>query len=630
MFGKHCSDEQLIAALDGELSARERARVAKHLGVCWACRARQAELETQIHQLTRAAADSIYPGADWSTRAKRRFAADAAEEERRAETKPERNWLRRWAWVGVAAGLTAALLTVIPALERRQVKEQAQTGLEQLIQTEREVRRGAIHQVMRVEVRQSKPVKQKRQGRLEVWSDPESRSHALHWSEAGELKQAAWRSSGEEEGLTPGLTAAGVRNGVLAEMVQRHWTAEEAEEEFLGWLAGRVWEPVVLSEDFGLFVASSGTTLRAEQRPGGLVRLTATRASAQVVTEWTVEMDTATKRPRLQSIRWERPEAAMELRFVTEFEARVQPGTLRPAVFASPFAVERTAPRASAPPEPAMVPERPLARLPVDLTAAGIRAEYALRRLPEDWVEALEVEFGQEEVVVRGVTATAAMRERIGQVLAALDHVRIEVQSVEEAVAETGIEEVPPLAVESNTDRPYPLEKQLAKRLEAPGDKEETARRVAEFAREAARLSARVLAEAWALHRLDERYPEARVALVKQETRWLLDELRDSHLRSLRQARAELWDLVAPVVGPLASGIAEPGPVNEAPEAQDAAEKLLATATIVDRTVRGLLAGAGLEENRPEVAVRKLLSALERLEPEAREAAAAWVPEPRE
>jgi len=189
---------------------------------------------------------------------------------------------------------------------------------------------------------------------------------------------------------------------------------------------------------------------------------------------------------------------------------------------------------------------------------------------------------------------------------------------------------VPPLAVESNKDRPYPLEKQLAKRLEAPGGKEETARRVAEFAREAARLSARVLAEAWALHRLNERYPEPRVALVGQETRWLLDELRDSHLRSLRQARAELWDLVAPVVGPLASGVVEPGPVNEATEARDAAEKLLATAAIVDRTVRGLLAGAALDEDRPEVAVRKLLNALERLEPETRAAAAAWVPEPKE
>lgn len=629
MFGKHCSDELLLAALDGELSGQARQKVASHLGACWTCRARQAELESQVHRLTRAAAGSLYPGADWSPRAARRFRDAAAKLESGTAKAPRGVRFPRWAGAAVATAAAVALLFAVPAWQQMRSRTQARAGLEQLVRTEHEVKQGAVHQVVRVELRQVKPDGEKRQRRLEVWSDPQSRRHAMHWSEGGELKQAAWRSDGQDEGVTEGLSGGETPSGGLADVVGSQWTAEEAEGEFLAWLAGRVWEPVMLSEDFRLFVAGSGTTLIAERRPGGVVRLTATRQAAQVVTEWAVEVDARTNRPRLQWIRWERPDAAMELRFVTEFEARVKPGVLRPAVFTSPFGPARPPQPPPLAPQPDSMPPAVMARLPVDLTAAGIRAEYALRRLPEDWVAALEVEFEPQAVVVRGVTATAAMRTGISQGLEAIEHVRLDVRSVEEAAIAATAVEVPPLAVESNKDRPYPLEEELAKRLEVPGDREATARRVAEFGRAAARLSSRVLAEAWALRRLAERYPEERVALVPRETRWLLDELRESRLRALNQARVELRDLVAPVLSPLVRALrADPAPPAAAPDRNPETE-LMNTASELDRAVRGLLAGAGIEETRPESAVLRLLSALEKLEPDAQRAASARNPAPR-
>jgi hypothetical protein len=46
--GVHLTDQQLLAALDGELSPREAKRAAMHMQECWKCRSRQQELETAI------------------------------------------------------------------------------------------------------------------------------------------------------------------------------------------------------------------------------------------------------------------------------------------------------------------------------------------------------------------------------------------------------------------------------------------------------------------------------------------------------------------------------------------------------------------------------------------------------
>jgi hypothetical protein len=54
----HPSDQQLLLAADGELSARRAAQVRSHLAACWNCRARMAEIEevitdfARIHRLT--------------------------------------------------------------------------------------------------------------------------------------------------------------------------------------------------------------------------------------------------------------------------------------------------------------------------------------------------------------------------------------------------------------------------------------------------------------------------------------------------------------------------------------------------------------------------------------------------
>jgi hypothetical protein len=624
-FRKHCSDEQLLAALDGELPEVQRKDAVRHLAACWACRTRQAEIEAQVHRLTRAAAQSPYPEGGWSTRARRRFtsAVQALEPASAAQPHPP---ARRWAWAA-AAGVAAAAALVVYSAGWLRPPEPApvRAGLEQLIQSDRGIIAAPVHQVLRVQIEQTRPRVESRARQLEVWSDPENGRHALHWRDQGVLRQAAWRSAAGGAGVSPAFAGAPAQTRDLVAAVGGHWSAGEMEEAFLRWLAARVWEPVTLSSDFSVFASDFGTKLVAEQVEPGLVRLTATRQRAQVVTEWVVELDEHTHRPRLQRIRWERPDTAMEIRFVVETEARLDAAALRPAVFHSPFPPKPPAPSAllDAPPE-ALRTDPVMPARKVELATAGIQAEYALRRMPREWVEAVEVEFEDSAVAVRGVTQTAEMREAIEAVLGRLEWVKVDVKSVEEASADA-----PSAAAEVSWIEPahqprFPLEKELAERFAVAGDKPETARRVAEFSAKAARLAAGVLGESWALERLAVRYPEERLALVRPETRWLLDELRERHLRALNQARAELRELVAPVLAPLARARNRPG-TSAPPAAGTISEAdLLRTAAEVDRLIRGLLAGAPLDDIPAREGAGRLLDALERLEPETVRVRTAW------
>jgi anti-sigma factor RsiW len=75
----HLSDEDLLLAADGELSKRRRAQVHAHLGACWACRARMAEVEETIHQVVRLSRETFDPELPQSDGARARLEAKLAD-----------------------------------------------------------------------------------------------------------------------------------------------------------------------------------------------------------------------------------------------------------------------------------------------------------------------------------------------------------------------------------------------------------------------------------------------------------------------------------------------------------------------------------------------------------------------
>ena len=59
----HIADQELMLALDGELSAHDAARVEAHVSGCWTCRARRQELEHAIADYVRLPKPAL-PSAD--------------------------------------------------------------------------------------------------------------------------------------------------------------------------------------------------------------------------------------------------------------------------------------------------------------------------------------------------------------------------------------------------------------------------------------------------------------------------------------------------------------------------------------------------------------------------------------
>jgi hypothetical protein len=106
----HPSDQELLLAMDGELSAREYARVQAHLAGCWDCRTRQQELETTISEfmrMHRRGFDMQIPPIDGPRALLKARLAQFAQTERKSWLHRFRgiSWRLSWRILGVACGL---------------------------------------------------------------------------------------------------------------------------------------------------------------------------------------------------------------------------------------------------------------------------------------------------------------------------------------------------------------------------------------------------------------------------------------------------------------------------------------------------------------------------------------------
>lgn len=110
----HLSDQELLLAVDGELSPREAERVESHLAACWACRVRKQEIETAIGEFVRFERqnlDSLIPPSDGPRALLKAQLAERTE----AERAPRLWWPApvswRFGWALLAAILVVATVT---------------------------------------------------------------------------------------------------------------------------------------------------------------------------------------------------------------------------------------------------------------------------------------------------------------------------------------------------------------------------------------------------------------------------------------------------------------------------------------------------------------------------------------
>lgn len=541
----HASDEQLIAHLDGELTAAEHAEVECHLKRCWQCRARAMQLQDQVRRLSEAWANQAYlPPADIerSRQRCRRFVHGNAGRGGRG-SEPRFYLLAaslRWRFAAAGLLLTAALAgwrlwtatpaetPPNPAAQLTRAALDSDAHLHQVA--------GAVHQVIRVEVAELRPRNRRRISRLEVWSHPPQQRAALRWSyPSSGLRYAHWRSAQGSHFYDPAVEprplAGRPQSGTvvfLSELTRHGMDIYRLEAAFLQWLQNKDWRAVAFSREFAEFAGRDGVRLQLRQT-AETARLIAERGGRNGIATAILELDRRTNRPRFAALRFERDGQAAEFRLVMESETVVPPEWIPAAVF-TPTVPEFVAKREPLRPIPLGVPPRiapapPLLPHPEELDLLEVEVWYLLHRIGACLGDPVTVRRTAAGIEVAGRFASES---RSRQVAAALDEfaghswVRIDLEVAK--IAEASGESAPGIVV--STRGKTPLDEYLAQRYASRQE-------LNAFLNDVVSTSKAQLAEAWALRRVAERF--SRPESLPLSRRSLLESMAEDHLNALQR-----------------------------------------------------------------------------------------------
>ena len=417
-FQKHCSDESLIAHLDGELPFYRRSGVQKHLENCWQCRARLDEIDQQALAMTRAMAADVFPGPERIAHAREVFLAraDAIADEMLNRPRAARFLSpARLAW----AAACIALMAAYPAwrLLRPADAPTMAEAIAQVQAAETSASSVPVHQKFRVLVRQLEPTAESREHRLELWSDAPGGRFTERLSAAdGTVKFAAWQPERGRQYVLDGPQRTTVVR-LTRDQATEQWSAlqhegltlEQFEVALLAWLRNRPWQPVSLSADIARLVSSDGVSLEVERSQTRTMRLRARQHTGQQTIEFSMEVDPATYKPQLQFIRYESRGRVLEVLLYSEPVSQAMPASFEPPSELAPRPLH-------VPPEPAVtaVP----APVAPDPTLVEAQVFYALHRVHACLGEPVEIVRAADGAL--SVRATLVDSTRTEQVRTAL------------------------------------------------------------------------------------------------------------------------------------------------------------------------------------------------------------------
>jgi hypothetical protein len=567
-FDRHCSDDRLLAFLDGELHGLARLRTARHLRRCWECRAHLSGLEHQAESLARLMEKQTASQSGRTAEARAAFLAWKEEYERKAVAARRGSvpWAR---WSLAAAGVCAAIALVFlprPAERKRAEPDAAevlrgvrgfQTGLRQ--------KPGTLHQVLNVDVVQSRPVPRRSSGRVEIWSDREGGRYASRWvDERQTLKYAVWRRPGQDPRVFAAVNHR-ARAGSLFDPEAEGLTVEALERAFFDWLSAQDWQA---APDFTEAISRDGAQLRVERLTSGGIRMHASRAGRAVRAEFSMDVEAGSYRPRLQVMRLETAERALELRVASDRLEVVLLSHVNAAVF-EPDVARVTA----VPAPPPLLPEPPPpAPAPVeDIETDVLYAIHRVRACVGDSVQLLPAADGEIEVraIVQNAQRRAELLEAIEQAGGGRAHAQIQIVEQARPGPERANPLLPPDGVRA-IDGLYP--------------------------------------EALALVRLAERYGPDRTARLTPRQRKLVDLMVRDHMAALRSGSRMARAQVEPLLAALAGAPAEAVAVQAAPDWRAAARGIFRALDQADTLI-----DVPPEAGRKQAAAR-LLGALAELE----------------
>jgi hypothetical protein len=583
---KHCSDERLLAYVDGELPGRTADKTARHLAVCWQCRARLDEMEHQAYAVARTFSDESFLHPLYMAEVKERLTAAQREYEHRLASQiPVRFRVSAGWWAAAACacmGLLAAVIFWRGQTQKHEILQKSEQA-EQVLITQ------PVRQTLHVELSETRPRSLKRNGKIEIWSEPKQNHFALRWwdAQAGSLRQALWRPQDNRQYAYRYTSAPGVvphyaspsKVVSLADLSQQGVEIEAIERQFMNWLENRQWKPITLAQDFAGFVSQDGAELNLERISGAegarVFRLTARRRVGSLTTEIVLEMDRTSYRPLLLRIAFETPDRAGELSLISERVEPVPAALLRTSVFTpeigltAPPARVVKAPPLPPDPAPSVVTAGP-AFTEEELSEKQIQVEYALHRFGACLGEPVQVtRKGASGIAVTGLVADTELRDVLRAALSnytGAGWLTVDIRTVDEALSsvlaqqprESADGSAGKEAVTANTmvaSKP-PVEDFLVEyfrehpetQAASASSAKDPSKRAAQFAGRAVSLSQAALAEAWALRRLAQSYGGLSDMPVRSQL--FLKAMITDHLRTLREQLDRQFELLSPVAPP--------------------------------------------------------------------------------
>jgi len=572
MSHKHCSDEELLALLDGELSLRLERAVRRHTQMCWQCRTRAAHIEEVVQKMAELAGEAYFPPHKLVAARKRfldRIGCHRTMPES-AGPKPAL-FLRPVSWRALAAG--AACLVAIAGLSLVVTRQGASaaailreaTRVEHSLYPERGM---SSLQTFTLEVEQIKPVRKLARARVQITSDPAQERYALRWEEEnGKLIRAAWSpgASGQYVLSSPSERLARMP---LDSAVQRLEDCGDAcleesglEDVLFRWLRGHRWEPVSLSADFAVFADRQGTQLNLERQAGPdrtpILVLTAVNRVRGVLVKAVIQVYDRGRRTRLV-IRFDAGDRVTEFRLARTRSELISRASLSASSFEPDRLAEVVRPAGPARKQAEMLPTRP-----GDSAIYGLLldAYIALHRSGACVREQLAVTTSANgRVTVSGIVESELRKQEILSAFAGLSSVDLTIQTPEEAArhleARAGVSTAEPVAeievdfATAGPDPRIPVHVELLKYLTGSNRPHEAGTgpsletREAEFANRVLSLSDSAMAHAWALRRLAQDFspanPQALPAGIPAGVEMLVGE----HLNALREQQAALRDLL--------------------------------------------------------------------------------------
>lgn len=375
---KHCSDEQLLAYLDGQLPLLRRFAVRQHLMDCWQCRARRDELSQQTNALMQRFQDPWLANSLDVAGAKERFARARVSYERNRTATRNTSYRRRVAWA--AAAVVLLISAAVFWTGRNRAPEVAAVPTETLRETQgAEARRIAARPTVsqRFSVQISEPDTTGKVSRtfLDLSYDSATRRVATRWSDPnGKMRSAVYRNGegsylSDGRQLRPAASVATQAHVYLASILPRDPDVSAMEDAFRSWVQAGCWRPVSLSDDFAEFARSNGSSLTAERVSPSVVRLRAVARRGGLDVEVVMDVDATGRLPLSYRTRLTRGGQCVELVLLP-----LEAPPFQQSVF-DPRADRATVP----PPQPSAAGSQP--EVPVVAPAADVDVRFVEARV---------------------------------------------------------------------------------------------------------------------------------------------------------------------------------------------------------------------------------------------------------